>query len=166
MKLLSLFALTLLLSVTVLAQVTYNAPTGHFSVTFPAQPEYSSQDLEVQGMNVTMRSYFLNLDTASYYVAEVTYPESFEADSDVQDLLRRSAHGFFAEFELEEGEATTVYSGNIEGAEYQQQTDLYGISYRAFFYKNTLIQMAAMGYNGYLPDSDLRSFFTSLKINL
>ena len=166
MKLLSLLVVALMLSVTAFAQVTYNAPTGNLSVTFPAEPEYSSQDIEVQGMNVTMRSYSVNLDTAAYFVAEVTYPESFAADSDIQDLLKRSANGFFAEFDIEEGEAVKVYSGNIEGAEYQQQTDSYGISYRAFFYKNTLIQMAALGYGGYLPDSALRNFFTSLKIKL
>jgi len=164
MKTLFLMIGALIFSVSIYAQVVYQAPTGNLSVTFPAEPAYSTQDLEVEGMNVTLHSYTLSLDTAAYFVAEVTYPASFDAGSDLQDVLKRSANGFFAEFEVEEGSAKKVFAGIVEGAEYQQLTDMFGISYRVFFYKNTLIQMAAMGYGSYLSETDLQSFFNSLNI--
>jgi len=156
----------LMSSVYMFAQVVYQAPTGNLSVTFQAEPTYSSQDLEVQGVNVTMHSYSITLDTAAYFVAEVTYPASFDAGSDIDALLQRSANGFFAEFDMDEGYPKKVFASGIQGAEYSRQNDLYGISYRVFFYKNTLIQMAAMGYGSYLSDADLKNFFTSLNIKL
>jgi len=155
----------LMFTLSMYAQYVYQAPTGNLSVTFPNEPVYASQDLEVEGMNVTMRTYSVTLDTAAFYVAEVTYPASFTAD-DVQSVLQRSAKGFFAEFDMDGGYPTKVYSSGIEGAEYSQMNDSYGISYRIFFYKNTLIQMAAMNYGGYLPDADLKLFFNSLNIKL
>ncbi|HBG69303.1 MAG: hypothetical protein A2W93_00105 [Bacteroidetes bacterium GWF2_43_63] len=156
----------LLFAGAVSSQVVFNAPTGNLIIAFPDTPTVQKQEMEVTEMDVVMYSYSLSLDTASYFVSEVTYPTSFDAGSDMHAVLDRAASGFFEEFDMVSSAATTVYCGSIEGAEYKQKNEMFGITYRVFFWKNTLIQIGVMGYGDYLSDSDLRKFFSGIKINL
>lgn len=166
MKVFVAVLLVVLFAHNVSSQVVFNAPTGNLIIEFQNTPTVQKQDMEIPDMDIVMYSYSLSMDTASYFVSEVTYPTSFDAGSDMYAVLDRAASGFFEEFDMVSSVSTTVYCGSIEGAEYKQKNDMFGITYRVFFWKNTLIQIGVMGYGNFLSDADLKKFFSSIKINL
>lgn len=144
-----------------------NSKKGQFLITFPGEPEYSSDDVETAVGVLKMNTYlFESSSDAAYMVAYIDYPSEMVEESDVDVLLNAALEGALESWGMDVGNAKkeTTWHGGHKGIFVRENNDDTYTAYEVILRENRLYQIAILQYGKPIAKKTISSFYDSFKL--
>ena len=140
---------------------------GNFIITFPGEPDFSSDEVETAVGNLMMYTYMFEIsDDAAYMVAYIDYPKDMVEESDNDVLLEAALNGALDSWGIDLNKVvqeTTWHSG-YKGIYCKESNGNTYTAYEVILVENRLYQIAILQYGKSISQKALSSFFESFKL--